>query len=146
MQLSKHFTLEEATFSYTATREGLRNNIIDPDHLDNIKFTADRMEEVRTLLWHHHIRVLSWYRTQAVNQIVGGSLTSAHMKGYAIDFICPKFGSPLECIKEIYSKIIYDQIILEFDRWVHISFDPQNRLEILQIKNRFNGYKKLNLT
>jgi hypothetical protein len=41
----------------------------------------------------------------------------------AADIICPSFGTPKDIIKKIISSDIpYDQVILEFDRWIHISF------------------------
>jgi len=51
-------------------------------------------------------------------------IQSSFVKGEAVDFICPAFGSPLEICKVIvkYADIIkFDQLILEHT-WVHISW------------------------
>mgnify|MGYP003339111303 FL=1 len=65
----------------------------------------------------------SGYRSLMVNQLLGSKPTSQHTKGLAADFICPSFGTPKDIIKKIVSSDIkYDQVILEFDRWIHISF------------------------
>jgi zinc D-Ala-D-Ala carboxypeptidase len=54
--------------------------------------------------------------------------TSQHMTGQAADFISPGFGSPAEIAAALRdSGIEYDQLILEFGRWVHISFAPKPR-------------------
>jgi len=51
-----------------------------------------------------------------------------------VDFTCPQFGTPAEVMSAIVqSKIQYDQVILEFNRWVHISFSPRNRRVALVI-------------
>ncbi len=53
------------------------------------------------------------------------------MSGFAADFVCPSFGSPLEIVKAIaVSNINFDQCIQE-GTWVHISFDPAMRREVL---------------
>jgi hypothetical protein len=62
----------------------------------------------------------------------GGSATSDHQKGFAIDFTCPDFGTPLECVKKISaSDIQFDQLIQE-GTWIHISFAPAMRRQILE--------------
>ena len=49
MQLSEHFSLEEATHSDTATRLGISNQP-SPQQLENMKVAAAGMEKVRELL------------------------------------------------------------------------------------------------
>ena len=59
----------------------------------------------------------------------------------AADFTCEPFGSPLEIAAAIRSSgITFDQCILEFNRWVHISFAPESRGRILSIYNSADGY------
>jgi hypothetical protein len=128
--LSEHFTLEELTVSAAATRKGLHNNppLVE---LANLKATARQMEEVRTLLGHP-VLVLSGYRSPAVNRLVKGSRTSAHMSGHAVDFICPGFGSAPQVASFLAAHLTsYDQIIDEFGEWVHVGFGPGLRLQKL---------------
>ena len=129
MKLSDHFTFEEASFSSTAARLGIRNDI--PQTLtDNVFAAANGMEEVRALLGNP-VHVDSWYRCPELNHAAGGSISSAHLQGYAVDFTCPKFGTPLEICKAIdASNIRFDQLIQE-GNWVHISFDPKARRSTL---------------
>lgn len=123
MNLSDHFTLEEAIASETAERNGI-NNIPDSDTIRVMQKTADKMEKVRALLGDSPLHINSWYRCPILNMKIGSQSTSQHLKGEAVDFICPKFGSPLAICKQIieYKALIpFDQLILEHT-WVHISF------------------------
>ena len=122
MSLTKHFTLKELTASDIAVRHGIDNTPTSPLILKNLKTLAEGLENVREVLGKPVI-VNSGYRSTMVNTLVGSKPTSQHTKGLAADFICPAFGTPKEIVKKIVSSDIeYDQVILEFDRWVHISF------------------------
>jgi putative chitinase len=139
MTLSANFTLEEATFSETATRLGISN---DPSHeqLENLKKAAEGMEAIRKLLGKP-IRVSSWLRLPEVNLAVGGSRVSSHMDGWAIDFVCPSYGDPYAVAKALKdSEIQVDQVIHEFGRWVHVSFAPEMRNQFLTIFKPQNKY------
>jgi len=84
------------------------------------------MENVRELLNNNPILISSGYRCLELNTLLGSKPTSAHIKGLAVDFTCSKFGYPDDIVDAIFrSDILYDQIILEFDKWVHIAF-PEN--------------------
>lgn len=96
------------------------------------------MERVRAIL-NSPIHVDSWYRCLQLNRALKSKDTSQHLKGEAVDFICPEFGSPFEiCVKILHypELIIFDQLILEHT-WVHISFnaDPttQPRKQVLSL-------------
>ncbi len=122
MNLSPHFTLKELTASEIADRHGIDNIPSDPSIIANLKILAKGLEHVRTLL-SKPILVNSAYRCIHVNQLLGSKPTSQHTKGLAADFVCPSFGTPKDIVKKIVSSDVnYDQVILEFDRWVHISF------------------------
>lgn len=132
-KLTAHFSLEELTVSQEGARRGL-NNTPDGQPLANLRKTANGMELVRAYLTHP-IFVSSGYRSPEVNKAVGGSPTSAHVQGFAADFISPGFGTPLKICRTIEcSPLHFDQLILEFGQWVHISFDPRNRREVLTAK------------
>jgi putative chitinase len=124
--LSAHFTLSELTATDTD-----EDNTPSPIELKRLTATARHMEAVRALL-KKPIIVNSGYRSPAVNKAVGGSPTSAHALGYAVDFTCAEFGDPMAICRAIRaSDIAFDQLILERNLWVHISFDPRVRHQIL---------------
>lgn len=132
MNLSEHFTLEELT--RTEVRKYFAMNSTPPDSVvANLRLLAAKLELVRALL-KHPIHITSGYRCPLLNEAVGSAPTSQHLLGLAADFICPEFGTPKQIAGEIaISSIEFDQCILEFGRWVHISFGPRNRLALLTI-------------
>ena len=139
MQLSPNFTLEEATFSETATRLGISNEP-SPEQLENMKKAAEGMEAIRKLLGKP-IKVSSWLRLPELNLAVGGSKVSSHMDGWAIDFTCSGYGTPYEVAKALKeSDIQVDQVIHEFGIWVHVSFAPEMRNQFLTIFKPQNKY------
>ena len=129
------FTLEEMTVSQTAARRGI-DNTPTGKVLSNLSDTANHMLHVRSLLGNKPIIVSSGYRSPALNKAVGGSNNSAHTIGWAVDFTCPGFGNPLKIAKALAaSDLQYDQLIHEFNSWVHISFDPRMRQQDLTINS-----------
>lgn len=129
MQLSEHFTLAEATISQEAMRRGI-NNTPSPDIVSNMVKAANRLEQVRSVL-NFPIHINSWFRCLDLNRAIGSSDSSSHVQGWAIDFICPNFGTPREvCIAIAKSGLAFDQIIYE-GTWTHISFDPRMRGNVL---------------
>lgn len=118
--LTENFSWQEAR----VTNHRDYDNYIPDLIVSAIKSTARRMERVRALLGNVPISVSSWYRCPDLNKAIGGSTRSQHMLGEAVDFICPRFGSPLEICRHLtYFKDLlgFDQLILEHT-WVHISF------------------------
>lgn len=140
MRLSQHFTLDELTVSETAARRGIDNT--PPEAvLANLRETARCMEEVRAILGAKPILVTSGYRSPALNAAIGAKDSSAHVLGWAVDFTCPGYGTPLEVARRIAEwapqiNLKYDQLIHEFRRWVHVSFNPQARSMLLTIDDR----------
>jgi len=134
MNISTHFTLDELTFSQTAARLGMSNEP-PPEVLFALKKTALGLEMVRALV-QAPIVISSGYRSPHVNRLVGGSKTSQHMTGEAADITAPGFGTAEKLVRAIVgSAIPYDQCILEFGRWCHISFSDAPRRQALVIDN-----------
>ncbi len=136
MNLSPNFTLIEAIYSDTAAKLDL-DNTPDEVTLNRMKETAAKMELVRALLGTP-ILINSWYRSLEVNRAVRSSDTSQHRLGEAVDFRSPKFGTPRQVVEFLKASILdFDQLILEFDSWVHISFRAsKNRKQALIIDNK----------
>ena len=112
-----------------ATRLGI-DNTPDWDITQRLGGTAVNLEAVRSLL-SNPLYIGSGYRCPKLNSAVRGSRGSDHMQGYAVDFVCPAFGTPLEIVKAIQaSSIQFDQCIHE-GTWVHISFAATMRRQVL---------------
>lgn len=137
--VSTYFTWDEVTHSPTAERRGL-DNIPPADLVPAIQYTASCLDRVRKLL-KRPILVSSWYRSAEVNKAVGSKATkSQHMKGEAVDFICPAYGSPRAVAKLLADNLAvlkFDQLIYEYT-WVHISFTINPRGQILTLDSKTN--------
>lgn len=139
VKLSNNFWLSELIVSQTAARHGI-DNTPSAAELNNLKESCENLwQPVREILGKPML-ISSGYRSPVVNARVGGSRTSAHCYGYAIDFTCPSFGTPLEIARFLAKElpkhnIKYDQIIMEFGRWVHLGY-----------KNRMGEQRGQNLT
>jgi len=136
VKLTTHFDLAEFTHSQAAGRLGIDNTA--PQHvLANLARLAQGMELVRMLLGDKPLSISSGYRCGALNKAVGGSAGSQHLTGQACDFICPAYGTPAQIVAAIVaSDVPFDQVIQEFDSWVHISFSDRNRRQALIIDKK----------
>jgi hypothetical protein len=129
--MTEHFSLDEFTASQEATRHSI-NNTPSAKAVENLRMLAALLEQIRTLLGDRSIHISSGYRSLALNRHIGSSDTSAHIRGWAADFTCPSFGSPIEVAKKIAeSNLKFDQLICEGNAWIHISCDPKNRRQLL---------------
>jgi len=126
--LSPHFTLEE----FTVTQHRDIDNIPPDDLQPALHQTAAGLESVRRLLDDHAVIVTSGYRSARLNRAVGGASHSAHVRGEAVDFICPEFGDVAAIVRRVAAgPVRFDQLIDE-GRWAHLSFDPRMRGEVLK--------------
>lgn len=93
-----NFKLSEVEHSNTAKAKGMKNEL-PRDLMDNAIYLITCLQSIRDVLGCPMI-INSGYRCKAVNDAVGGSKTSAHMKGLAADFIPKNMG-----LREAYDKI-----------------------------------------
>lgn len=142
MKISPHITMAEATKSQTALRLGISNQP-SPEIIKSMQLVAYQIfEPLRK--WHGKpIGISSFYRSAELNKAVGGSKSSQHMKGQAIDIDADIFDNGLTN-EEIYFWIIrnldFDQLIWEYGNednpaWVHVSYvsKEKNRHQILKL-------------
>ena len=125
MKLSEHFSLIDFTRSQTASRHGI-DNTPNEEQLENLKTLAKGLEDVRTKLDNNPINISSGFRCQDLNDRLGSKRTSRHILGLAADFTCDKYDS-IERVFEVLadSSIDFDQLILEYDSWIHMSFPKE---------------------
>jgi len=120
VQLSPNFSLEELTRSETAARNGWDNTPNDAE-LENLKRLAVLLQQVKSAVGGRPVMINSGFRSKLVNDAVGSRDTSQHRLGCAADLRVPGM-TPREVIEAcIAAKVPFDQIILEFDSWTHIS-------------------------
>lgn len=138
MQLSENFWLEEFLRSQTATRHGIDlESYLTDEILANLKrLCQDILQPIRYAA-EVPLIVTSGFRPEVLNELIGGSKTSAHMEGRAADFRLHGYTPFQACNLILGLPLEFDQLILEFNQWVHIGiartgFDP--RLQLLTAK------------
>lgn len=138
MLITPHFTLDEMIVSQLAARDGF-DNTPPPQARANLQLLCGALEQVRAL-FDAPIIISSGYRSEKVNQLIGGSPNSQHLQGLAADFTVIEV-SPRDTVRRISnSTIAFDQLILEFDRWVHLSVTCDTpRRQVLTVR-KGGGY------
>lgn len=120
MNLSTHFTLEELTRSELAARRGFDNTPGEPE-LANLHRLAALLESVKAAVGGRPVMINSGYRSKAVNDALGSKDSSQHRLGCAADLRVPGM-TPRAVIEAcVANAVSFDQIILEFDAWTHVS-------------------------
>lgn len=133
MRLSKNFTLAELCVSSKAEQAGIDNDPT-PEHLAMMqKYLVPGLEHIRSICGDRAMVLTSAYRNPRVNQLVGGTPTSAHPQGLAADLRVAGLSSlaTVKLIAEVMAarQIKIDQLIWESGRnVVHVSFDPRARM------------------
>lgn len=120
MYLSAHFALEELLASQTATRQRILNEP-DEHEIENLRsLCLNLLEPVRELLGCP-LHVTSGFRSETLNRMVRGSKTSAHLDGRAADIIPVGIEVQTAFRGILQSEIPFDQMILEFNSWIHLA-------------------------
>jgi len=120
MNLSEHFTLEEMTHSEIGARKGY-DNTPNEKEVANLRRLCGLLEKVKEVIGNKPVIINSGFRSKQVNDAVGSKNSSQHRLGCAADIRVPGM-TPKQIISAcILARLPYDQIILEFDSWVHIS-------------------------
>lgn len=118
-QLSEHFLLSEMLVSETAQRRWIPNDP-PPNVVDSLReWCRDIGEPLRAVLGAP-IVVTSGYRSPSLNAAIGGSATSMHPRGNAVDLHVPGVKLRDVVAKVLASDLPYDQVIYESSSWVHI--------------------------
>ena len=147
MKLSKNLSLGEFTNSQTAKRRGI-DNTPTIEHLEAAKALAENIFQPMRDHFGKPIWISSGYRSKALNEAIGGSKTSQHSKGEAIDIDMDHRDGPQneDIFYYIKEHLDFDQLIWEFGTderpsWVHVSYkkDGPQRGVILKAKKNSSG-------
>ena len=136
MKISNNISYAEAIHSNTAKRKGI-DNTPNPTQVENMRITAEKIFQPLREWVGGPIKINSFFRSPELNEAIGGSKTSQHCKGQAID-IDDVYGykTNAEMYRWIKENLNFDQMIWEFGtdmnpNWVHISYvseeDNRNR-------------------
>lgn len=146
MQLTKNFSLIELTSSETAVRKGIDNT---PNQVvvTNLKELCENVMQPLRDWYGKPINITSGYRSPKLNKAIGGSSTSDHCYGCAIDFTLPKEDYKM-VFDWIRTNLTFDQILWEFGddtapQWIHVSFRlGNNRKQVLRAYKNAIGQTK----
>lgn len=137
--LSKYATLDECSRSVTASRLGIDNN--PPVEVrDNLREVCSKVFDPCREFVGGPLAIASGYRSPKLNKAVGGSKTSEHMLGQALDIDCDTFGNKTnaELFHFIKDNLEFNQLIWEFGtdknpEWVHVSYSRlHNKKQVLK--------------
>jgi hypothetical protein len=144
MQISKHLSLAEVSRSETAKRKGI-NNTPSGEHLENFKKLAENIFEPIREHFGVPIHISSGYRSKELNAAVGGSATSDHCVGSAIDI--DQENSSItnnQVFNFIKDNLKFKQLIAEFPvngklSWVHVAYNENNLKNQILVAKKVNG-------
>lgn len=137
-----YFSISELTHSDKARELHIDNTPFSYTIIDNLTNLTDNLLDPIREAWNAPIIITSGYRSDALNKAVGGSKTSAHRYGLAVDVV-PKdmadFDKFVAFVKDFLKDKDYDQLILEQksgSRWLHIGYknlEGKQRMQNLKI-------------
>ena len=130
----KYFSISEMLKSDTAIKQRLWNGA-PKEAEENLRALVDEVLDPLREAYGRPIRVNSGYRCPKLNNLVGGSPNSQHMRGEAAD-IQPVVGNEAdlpELARILIEKGKFDQLII-YPTFIHVSYRRfgWNRKQILQ--------------
>lgn len=137
MIITKNLTLQELIHSNTAKAKGIDNSPTN-EHLRNLIEIANNIFQPLRDGIGKPIRISSGYRSEKLNKAVGGSKTSQHNKGQALDLVATIDFTNKDIFDYIKKNLEFDQMIWEFGTdknpdWVHVSYNKgKNRKQVLK--------------
>lgn len=138
-RISKHISYREGIHSHSAKRLGIKNTPNEVQ-LENMKLIAEKIFEPLREYVGGPIKVSSFFRSKALNVAIGGSKTSQHILGLAIDLDdVYGFKTNAEMFNWIKDNLSFDQLVWEFGDdenpdWIHVSYvdEEENRNRCLK--------------
>ena len=125
MQLTRHFTLKEFTQSNTAQAEGI-DNTAPPEVIQNLRSLCVKVLQPLRDFVNRPVEVNSGYRSEALNDAVGGVPNSFHLDGLAADVeIEGLTAKDLESMIEATSLPVEECIAYPDTGHVHIAVNKQ---------------------
>ncbi len=139
MKLSTHLDLSEVIRSDSAKRNGI-SNMPTGEHIANFMLLAEKIFEPIREHFGVPIHISSGYRSKELNAKIGGSATSQHCKGQAVDIDMDGSTNGVtnaDVFNYIKDNLPFDQLIWEFGNednpdWVHVSYVEKPRKQILK--------------
>lgn len=135
MRLSANFTLGELIRSETAARKGIRN-VPRQAEIAALRLLCEKVLQPVRDHFGRPVIITSGYRSPRLNTAIGGSPSSQHCWGEAVDFTVVG-QSNIEVCRWIERTLPYDQLIYEYGEsgWIHASLSAhRQRKQVLSAK------------
>jgi len=150
MKLSKNLSLSEVIYSQTALRRDIDNTPTE-EHIKNLKYIAEQIFQPIREHFGVPIYISSGYRSKALNEAIGGSPTSFHSHGMALDLDQDGRNKGVinaDVFYYIKNNLPFTELIWEFGDennpdWVHVALARGRENEkTIKIAHKVNGKTK----
>ena len=143
--LSASFSLDEFVISQVAERHGYRNEP-NEKQIENLRLLCVNVLQPLRVIIAVPIFINSGFRSFDVNAAVGGKFNSQHLEGKAADFVVHSMNL-IDVFNIILQKLSFDQLIYEFGKWIHVSWNSDKNRKDVMISKKVYGktvYEKNN--
>lgn len=128
------YSISDLTRSGTAQKRGINNTPppqIQSCLMDLINYILNPLAKA----YGKRFTITNGYRCARLNNAVGGAKSSQHLLGQAADITGGNANENKRLMLGIiWLKLPYDQLIWEYGgRWVHVSYGPKNRRQVLKV-------------
>lgn len=137
LKLTNNFYLKEFVISQVAERHGYRN---EPNgkQIENLRLLCVNVLQPLREIINVPIFINSGFRSFDVNAAVGGRYNSQHLEGKATDFIVHSLDL-VDVFNIVLQKLSFDQLIFEFGKWIHVSWNGDKNRKDVMISKKVYG-------
>ncbi|MBX3008050.1 MAG: hypothetical protein KF816_08495 [Melioribacteraceae bacterium] len=137
MKLTENFYLDEFTISQVVERHGYKNEP-NEKQIENLRLLCVNVLQPLREIINVPIFINSGFRSFDVNTAVGGRFNSQHLDGKAADFIVPSL-KLIDVFNIILQNLSFDQLIYEFGKWIHVSWNGENKRNEVLLSKKVYG-------
>ncbi|MCX6170017.1 MAG: D-Ala-D-Ala carboxypeptidase family metallohydrolase [Ignavibacteriales bacterium] len=137
IKLTNNFYLKEFVISQEAERHGYKNEP-NEKQIENLRLLCVNVLQPLREIIDVPIFINSGFRSFDVNTAVGGKFNSQHLEGKAADFIIPSL-KLVDVFNIVLQKLSFDQLIYEFGKWIHVSWNGESNRKDVMISRKVHG-------
>jgi len=137
LKLTNNFYLKEFVISQEAERNGYRNEPNEKQIANLRLLCVNVLQPLREFI-KVPIFINSGFRSFDVNTAVGGRFNSQHLEGKAADFIVSSL-KLVDVFNIVLQKLVFDQLIYEFGKWIHVSWNGELNRKYVMISKKVYG-------
>ncbi|KAF0153517.1 MAG: peptidase M15A [Ignavibacteria bacterium] len=136
-KLSASFYFNEFTISQEAERHGYKNEP-NEKQIENLRLLCVNVLQPLREIINVPIFINSGFRSFDVNAAVGGRFNSQHLEGKAADFVVHSMNL-IDVFNTIIQELSFDQLIYEFGKWIHVSWNGELNRKDVMISKKVHG-------